>query len=105
MFLNKISGDLLDISFSELQELKGEVSLKNLKADLSGASYLNLVGSVTDLNIESSGASRTYLYSLIAENTALDLSGASVAEVNTTNTLSVSASEKQSILQRQSCNK
>lgn len=93
LFLNKISGDLLDISVSGASELKGEVNFKNLKIDLSGASYLNFAGSTTDLNIESSGASRTYLYSLIAENAVLDLSGASVAEVNTTKTLNVSASD------------
>lgn len=93
LFLNKIIGEQLNVFLSGASELKGEVNLKNLKLDISGASYINFAGSTTDLNIESSGASRTYLYSLIAENAVLDLSGASVAEVNTTKTLNVSASD------------
>ena len=92
LFLNKIVGEQLDVSLSGASELKGEVNLKILKVDLSGASYLNFAGVTTDMNIESSGASRTYLYSLIADNTILDLSGASVAEVNSTKSLSVSGS-------------
>ncbi len=91
LFLNKFSGEALELYLSGASELKAEFNFKNLKVDLSGAAYLNLAGTTTNLNIESSGASRVYLYSLIADNTILDLSGASVAEVNSTKTLSVSA--------------
>lgn len=93
LFLNKISAEQLNVFLSGASELKGEVNLKNLKLDISGASYINLAGITTDLNIESSGASRVYLYPLVAENAILNISGASVAEVNSTKTLSVSASD------------
>ena len=94
-------GIIINISSSSLTEvrLNGAVSLtgsnlsgKDLKLDSSGASSINVDGSVTNLEADFSGASRLNAKSLRAVNAKVSLNGACSADVMVTETLDASIS-------------
>jgi hypothetical protein len=59
---------------------------------MTGASNLRLTGQTKDLLIEGSGASHARCFNLLAENTKVDLAGASSAEVYASIALDADAS-------------
>jgi hypothetical protein len=75
------SADAVDIHLSGASDAKLELKAPKVSAELSGASDITLQGETRDLSIDGSGASHAKCFELSSENTDVDLSGASSAEV------------------------
>ncbi|MCM1168392.1 MAG: DUF2807 domain-containing protein [Bacteroides sp.] len=83
----------LTIDLSGASSFDGRVlNLAKLKAELSGASELDMKGSATDVELTASGASDADLEELFVRNFSGHVSGASKAELNVSETFSGSAS-------------
>ena len=79
---NKLSGsDEVYIDLSGASNVNMEINASKISLDLSGASEVNLKGEAKDFTIQGSGASEIKCFDLMTENTSIDLSGASNAEV------------------------
>ena len=77
--LSNSSGTSIEVSGSSNAQL--ELKTPKVNVDVSGASDIILKGETKDLSIEASGASGVKCFELLSENTEVDLSGASKAEV------------------------
>lgn len=75
------SGNQININLSGASEGKLELNAPKVSVDVTGASSANLRGRTKDLDVNASGASRVRGFELLTENTTVDLSGASNAEV------------------------
>lgn len=82
-----LAAPALEVELSGASVLDGSVDIESLTAELSGASSLALSGRVGQLQAEVSGASDLSLLELVAADVNLDISGASIAEVNVTESL------------------
>jgi hypothetical protein len=90
---NKVSSsETLDIDLSGASEIKLDMKAPRINAEVTGASSVILTGETRDFSIEGSGASDIKCFDLMTENTTLDVSGASSAEVNASVKLDVHAS-------------
>ncbi len=79
---NKITGNNeIDIQISGAGSLKMELNAPAIRAELSGASHLGLKGETKNLRLDGSGASSIDCFDLMSEETQVDLSGASNADV------------------------
>ena len=58
-----------------------ELNAPGIKADLTGASHINLKGETKNFSVEGSGATIIRCFELMTENTEVDLTGAGNAEV------------------------
>ena len=70
-----------DIGLSGASSAEIELKSPKVKVDVNGASDIVLKGETKDLSIEASGASGVKCFGLMSENTDVDLSGSSRAEV------------------------
>ncbi len=79
---------------------EAELHLKapSVTGEMTGASKLRLSGQSKDLHIEGTGASKAFCFDLLAENTSVDLSGASHAEVFASVKLDAEASGASGVL-------
>jgi hypothetical protein len=75
------STDEISINVSGASNAELELKTPKVSAELTGASTLKLKGQTKDLSIKGSGASHARCYELLSENTDVDASGASSAEV------------------------
>jgi hypothetical protein len=89
---NRISGQSLELGASGSSELRMEVAASELRADLSGASILELTGSSSRFETEASGASKIKCLNLVTDETSLDISGATEAEITANKQLNIEAS-------------
>lgn len=87
-----LSGDKLEMHISGASELAMELRVSKLKAELSGASSLRLKGNAASVSTEASGASKIRCMDLATDETTLDLSGASNAEVTANKQLNIEVS-------------
>lgn len=87
----------LELELSGASRCDFDGTAQSLEFDLSGASELNLIGSGKYLDGELSGASKLNAFDLSAEESDLDLSGASSARVWITKFLDVDASGASSV--------
>ncbi len=87
-----ITGNELELGASGASEISLDVNVSKLQADLSGASTLQLRGSSSTMRTEASGSSSIKCMDLATEETTLDLSGASNAEVSANRQLNIDAS-------------
>jgi hypothetical protein len=71
----------LDIDVSGASNIKLDIKSPRVKAELSGASKATLRGETKDLSLRGSGASEFMCFELMAENTDVDVSGASNGDV------------------------
>lgn len=69
----------IDVSGASDAEL--HVKAPSVTGEMTGASTLRLSGQTKDLTIDGTGASKAFCFDLLAENTSVDLSGASHADV------------------------
>lgn len=76
-----VSGETLDIELSGASEAKVDLKAPRINAEVTGASTITLTGETKDLNVVGSGASGAKCFDLMTENTTVDISGASSAEV------------------------
>jgi Putative auto-transporter adhesin, head GIN domain len=86
------SADAVDIHLSGASDAKLELKAPKISADLTGASDITLQGETKDFSIDGSGASHARCFELLSENTDVDLSGASSAEVIASVTINAKAS-------------
>ena len=71
----------MDIDVSGASEINLEVKAPRIKAGLSGASKGTFRGETKDVSLHGSGASEFRAFDLMAENSDVDVSGASNADV------------------------
>jgi hypothetical protein len=76
-----VSAESMDIDLSGASEAKVDVKAPRINAEVTGASTITLSGETKDLNVVGSGASGAKCFDLMTENTTVDISGASSAEV------------------------
>jgi hypothetical protein len=76
-----VSDETLDIELSGASEAKVDLKAPRINAEVTGASTITLTGETKDLNVIGSGASGAKCFELMTENTTVDISGASSAEV------------------------
>ncbi|HEX6332936.1 MAG TPA: head GIN domain-containing protein [Flavisolibacter sp.] len=84
-------GDV-NISVSGSSNIMMDLSAPRINTDLSGSTTLQLRGTAREFISEASGSSEIRCFELLTENTSLDLSGASDAEVSASRMLDVEAS-------------
>jgi hypothetical protein len=89
---NRISGNTLELGASGASEIQMDVSLSKLQADLSGSSALQLKGNAARFEAEGSGASKFKCLDLVTDETSLDISGATDAEITANKQLNIEAS-------------
>lgn len=88
----RITGQNLELGASGASEVRMEVAISELKADLSGASTLELSGNSARFDTEASGASKIKCLNLVTDETKLDISGATDAEITANKQLTIEAS-------------
>jgi hypothetical protein len=76
-----VSADAMDIDISGASSITLDVKAPRVKAGLSGASKATFRGETKDVSINGSGASEIRCFELMAENSDVDVSGASNADV------------------------
>jgi len=101
---SEVTGDDLELGATGASEVNMNVKVSKLHADLSGASTLELKGSSTKVSTEASGASHIRCRDLETDETTLDLSGASSAEVHANKQLNVEASGASDVKYRGNAN-
>ena len=67
--------------------ISGDIEISGGIFNISGASVIDLEGYASDISIDASGASHADLASFSASNATVDISGASVANVNASGTI------------------
>jgi hypothetical protein len=87
-----ISGDKLELFVSGASEVNVEVKVSRLEAEVSGASTVQVRGSSSAFSTEASGASKIRCLDLVTDETTLDISGATHAEVTANKQLNIEAS-------------
>lgn len=87
-----LSGTDLEIDASGASEIMLNVEMQQVKANLSGASSLELKGKSDRFTTEASGSSKIRCLELTTEETTLDVSGATEAEVSANKKLTIEAS-------------
>jgi hypothetical protein len=102
---NIISGsDELSMHVSGSGDIIMQVNCPKVNTEISGSGSVNLKGQVTDFNAEVSGAGDIRCYDLITDNTRLDLSGSSDAEVTANKQLKVDASGSSTVTYKGTAN-
>lgn len=101
---NTLTGDELEIGASGASEINLNVKVEKLQADLSGSSTMELKGEATRFTTEGSGASTIKCMDFITEETTLNLSGASNAEVTANKQLNIDASGASDVRYRGNAN-
>ena len=90
---NAITGNSeLSMHTSGSGNIQMEVNIPKLSTEVSGNGNISLKGKVTDFSATVSGSGDIRCFDLETENTRLDLSGSSDAEVNANKSLNVDAS-------------
>lgn len=90
---NAITGNnALSMHTSGSGDIQMEVDLPKVSTEVSGNGTISLKGKATDFSASVSGSGDIKCFDLVTENTSLDLSGSSDAEVNANKTLKVDAS-------------
>ncbi|HVM89571.1 MAG TPA: head GIN domain-containing protein [Puia sp.] len=79
---NKITGsDDLELNLSGAGNIKMDVDVPKLSADISGVGSMYLKGQTKDVELSISGAGSAHCYDLLAENNKVEISGVGSAEV------------------------
>lgn len=100
-FVNAVEANGLKIDVSGASVFKGEVKGSDISLDASGASSVSVTGKVAQARLLASGASSVKAYELICSQKAtVDASGASTAQVNAENKITIKASGASSVKYR-----
>jgi hypothetical protein len=79
---NKITGnDALELNLSGAGDIKMEVDVPKLTADISGVGSMYIKGQTKDVELGLSGAGSAHCFDLLSENTKVEVSGVGSAEV------------------------
>ncbi|HJS55612.1 MAG TPA: head GIN domain-containing protein [Chitinophagaceae bacterium] len=92
-----VSNEMLSVNISGASEGRLEFNAPKVYVDLSGASNVSIKGKTKDLEADASGASKIKCFDLLSENTDIEVSGASSAEVYASVRLAGSASGASSV--------
>jgi len=84
--------EALSMHVSGSGQITMEVNLPNVSTDISGSGSVNLRGQATDFSAGISGSGDIRCFDLVTDNTSVDLSGSSEAEVNANKKLTVEVS-------------
>lgn len=76
-----ISPQSIDIDLSGASDVKMEVKSPGIRAELSGAGTIALKGETKDFSVDGSGSTAIKCFDLLAENVAVEISGAGDADV------------------------
>ncbi|NTS43225.1 DUF2807 domain-containing protein [Flavisolibacter sp. BT320] len=97
---NKINGNTLELGASGASEIEMDLAVSSLQVDLSGSSGLQLRGSTAKFEAEASGASTLKCLNLITDETSLDISGSTDAEITANKQLNIDASGASNVAYR-----
>jgi hypothetical protein len=90
---NQLTGSgPLSMSVSGSGDINMQVSVPDVETEVSGSGSINLKGQATNFAASISGSGEIHCLDLVTENTTLDLSGASDAEVTANKKLDINAS-------------
>lgn len=89
--------DALSMHVSGSGNINMEVNLPKLTTEISGSGSVNLKGQAIDFEAHVSGSGDVKCFDLVTDNTKLDLSGSSDAEITANKKLNVEASGSSSI--------
>lgn len=89
---NELVADKVKIILSGASEFYGGLSLNRLELDSSGASNINIFGSIRELDASLSGSSELKDYDVLVDKLDIDLSGASDAYLTVNEAIEVRAS-------------
>lgn len=98
------SGDDLEISATGASEVNLDLKVSKIKAEASGASTLALKGSASAVDAQASGASHVRARDLETNETTIDVSGASGAELTVNKQLNAEASGASNVKYRGNAN-
>jgi Putative auto-transporter adhesin, head GIN domain len=84
--------EVMNLKFSGASDFKGEIEAKKLVVDISGASDVDIKGSVAQLDVQASGASDLKGYDLQTDICNAAASGASGVKITVNKELTVKAS-------------
>ncbi len=87
-----VATNQMDIDLSGASQIEVSVKAPVVNVQASGASTATVAGETRNLNVDGDGASKIKAYELLAENTTVDLSGASHAEVHASVSIKADAS-------------
>jgi hypothetical protein len=76
-----VNPELLELHASGAGDIKMELDAPKVTAEISGAGSIDLKGQTKDADLELTGAGHAHCYSLLSENTKVEISGAGSAEV------------------------
>lgn len=99
-----ITEDEIELQASGASEITMQIKCSSFNAGLSGASELKLNGEASKFDVDASGASKIRCMNLQTNETTLDLSGASEAEVAVEKQLNVEASGASNVSYRGNAN-
>ena len=89
---NRLKFDQIEFEGSGASEFTLDMKADKVEFDLSGASEIHLTGKANKVNIDGSGAIKISAFNFIINDCKVDLSGASEADLNVTNNLSIDVS-------------
>ncbi len=87
-----IRANQVAINLTGASKMDGTMIIQNLSVDMREASFLDITGETTDLNLTASGASRMSGYAFGCLDLDADLSGASEAELTVNGKININAS-------------
>lgn len=82
----------MDIDLSGASQIEVSVKAPVVNIQATGASTVTVTGETRNLNVDGEGASKIKAYELLAENTTVDVSGASHADVHASVSIKADAS-------------
>ena len=89
---NMFKGKELDAEFSGASEIDLNLSYSDVKIEISGAAELDIEGTISNLDLEVSGASEIDAFDADVQNAKVFASGASDVKINASESISISAS-------------
>lgn len=91
-FVTPFRTPMLELTASGGSMISGELNIDEFTCDISGGGEVNLSGNCRQTNLYASGGSKLYLYDMPTEDSKIEISGGTIAELNVNNTLSIDAS-------------
>lgn len=91
-FLTPFQASELELAASGGPTISGELDIDKFTCDISGGGKVQLSGICQQMYISASGGSKLLLYEMPTDDSKIEISGGTTAELNINNTLSVNAS-------------
>ncbi len=91
-FVSPFKTSELELTASGGPTISGELDLDEFTCDISGGGKIELNGNCQQMYISASGGSKLHLYKIPTDDSKIEISGGTIAELNVSKTLYVNAS-------------